>query len=108
MKQDEATAIFRIFQETLTNVARHSRATRVSIQVDATEQEVRMEISDNGKGMSESELLNTQSLGLLGMYERARTFGGEFAIRSEPGQGTVVSVHMPVHSNHNSTSAEIH
>jgi PAS domain S-box-containing protein len=108
MKQDEATAIFRIFQETLTNVARHSRATRVSIQVDATEQEVRMQIADNGKGMSESELLNTQSLGLLGMYERARTFGGEFAIRSEPGQGTVVSVHMPVHGNHHPTSAEVH
>ncbi|MGB8337726.1 MAG: PAS domain S-box protein [Burkholderiales bacterium] len=107
MLQDEATAIFRIFQETLTNVARHSSATRVKIQVDATEQDVRMEISDNGKGMSKAELLNTQSLGLLGMYERARTFGGEFSIRSEPGQGTVVSVHMPVHASHPSP-AEIH
>jgi PAS domain S-box-containing protein len=97
MQQDEATAIFRIFQETLTNVARHSRATKVTIQVDATEHDVHMKISDNGKGMSEAELLNTQSLGLLGMYERAHTFGGEFSIRSEPGQGTVVSVHMPVH-----------
>ncbi|MGB9150017.1 MAG: PAS domain S-box protein, partial [Burkholderiales bacterium] len=85
MQQEEATAIFRIFQETLTNVARHSGATRVSIQVDATEQDVRMEISDNGKGMSEAELLNTQSLGLLGMYERAHTFGGEFSIRSKLG-----------------------
>jgi PAS domain S-box-containing protein len=108
MQQDEATAIFRIFQETLTNVARHSRATKVTIQVDATEHDVHMKISDNGKGMSEAELLNTQSLGLLGMYERAHTFGGEFSIRSEPGQGTVVSVHMPVHGSHALTGKEIH
>ena len=66
-----------------------------------------MKISDNGKGMSEEELLNTQSLGLLGMYERARTFGGEFSIRSEPGQGTVVSVHMPVHGLQATTEREI-
>jgi signal transduction histidine kinase len=58
--------------------------------------------------MSEAELLNTQSLGLLGMYERAHTFGGEFSIRSEPGQGTVVSVHMPVHGSHALTGKEIH
>jgi PAS domain S-box-containing protein len=108
MQQDEATAIFRIFQETLTNVARHSRATRVTIQVDATEHDVHMKISDNGKGMSEAELLNTQSLGLLGMYERAHTFGGEFSIRSEPGEGTVVSVHMPVHNTHPVSSVEMH
>jgi PAS domain S-box-containing protein len=108
MQQDEATAIFRIFQETLTNVARHSRATKVTIQVEATEHDVHMKISDNGKGMSEAELLNTQSLGLLGMYERAHTFGGEFSIRSEPGQGTVVSLHMPVHSTHTLAKREMH
>jgi PAS domain S-box-containing protein len=108
MPQEEATAIFRIFQETLTNVARHSSATRVTIQVDATEHDVHMKISDNGKGMSEAELLNTQSLGLLGMYERAHTFGGEFSIRSEPGEGTVVSVHMPVHNPHATTVIEVH
>jgi two-component system, NarL family, sensor histidine kinase UhpB len=107
MPPEEATAIFRIFQETLTNVARHSQATRVTIQVDATEHDVHMKITDNGKGMSEAQLLNVQSLGLLGMYERAHTFGGEFSIHSKPGQGTVVSVHMPVHTPHTVTVSEV-
>ncbi len=107
MQQEEATAIFRILQETLTNVARHSKATRVTIQVDATDQEVHMEISDNGKGMPEHKLENFASLGLLGMYERARTFGGEFSISSKLGQGTVVSVQMPV-SKPAPAAAEIH
>ncbi len=108
IQQEEATAIFRILQETLTNVARHSKATKVTIQVDATENEVRMEISDNGKGMAEPELANIESLGLLGMYERAHTFGGEFAIRSKPGMGTIVSVQMPVGNGSILTQAEVH
>jgi PAS domain S-box-containing protein len=93
---DEATAIFRIVQESLTNVARHANATLVTIDVDATESDVCIKISDNGKGMARSALKNSQSLGILGMHERAKSFGGEFSIESTPNNGTSVSLRMPI------------
>lgn len=101
---DEATAIFRIFQESLTNVVRHAGATRVNIDVNASEKEVRMKIFDNGKGVSKAELLNTQSLGVLGMYERAKSYGGEVNIESQKGKGTLVSLRMPIRTEHKPTT----
>ncbi len=94
---DEATAIFRIFQETMTNVARHSGATKVDIDITSTPEEIHMQIRDNGRGMADTNgAANTQSFGILGMAERAKSFGGQFSITSQPQCGTKVSVIMPL------------
>jgi signal transduction histidine kinase len=93
---DVSTTAFRIFQEILTNVARHSRATRVDIDLAVTEELLRLEVADNGVGIPSSELNGRKSLGLLGMQERALLFGGEVRIAGTPGHGTSVSVQIPI------------
>jgi signal transduction histidine kinase len=92
---DVATTAFRIFQEILTNVARHSRATRVDIDLGVTDEQVSLEVHDNGVGIAESDLHGRKSLGLLGMHERALLFGGEVSITGSPGHGTRVAVTIP-------------
>jgi signal transduction histidine kinase len=92
---DVATTVFRIFQEILTNVARHSRATRVDIDLGVTDEQVSLEVHDNGVGIAESDLHGRKSLGLLGMHERALLFGGEVSITGSPGHGTRVAVTIP-------------
>jgi len=101
MDIDQAVTVFRIFQETLTNIARHSKATEVVVilredgrSISGDENFV-LEIRDNGRGIIEEEILNPKSLGLVGMKERTLTFGGEFSIFGEPGGGTAVSIKIP-------------
>ena len=86
------TALFRVFQEALTNVARHSKATSLTVSLSAADGLFRMTIADNGNGASAEELNNRSSLGILGMRERLMSVGGELNIRSTPGGGTVVTV----------------
>lgn len=93
-----STTAFRIFQEILTNVARHARATRVDIDLELTPEALRLEVVDNGVGIPSSDLNGRKSLGLLGMRERALLFGGEVSIMGTPGQGTRVSVSIPIRS----------
>jgi signal transduction histidine kinase len=95
---DVATTAFRIFQEILTNVARHSRSTRVDIDLGVTDEQVSLEVQDNGVGIAEGELNGRKSLGLLGMHERALLFGGEVSITGSPGHGTRVAVIIPTRS----------
>jgi signal transduction histidine kinase len=92
---DVSTTMFRIFQEILTNVARHSRATRVDIDLAFGEEQATLEVTDNGVGIQDSELHAKKSLGLLGMQERALLFGGDVRISGSPGHGTRVSVTIP-------------
>ena len=91
-----ATEIFRIFQETLTNIARHAGASLVQVRLTEERNELVFEVQDDGRGISEEELLNRKSLGLLGMRERATLIGGRFSIRGMPQKGTVVEVRVPV------------
>jgi signal transduction histidine kinase len=93
---DISTTAFRIFQEILTNVARHARATRVDIDLAIDEEALRLEVLDNGVGISEGAQNGRKSLGLLGMQERAMLFGGEVAVTGQPGHGTRVSVTIPM------------
>ncbi|HEU4350834.1 MAG TPA: response regulator [Burkholderiales bacterium] len=93
---DVSTTMFRIFQEILTNVARHSRATRVDIELAIRESVVSLEVADNGIGIPDSELTARKSLGLLGMQERALLFAGDVSITGSPGHGTRVSVSIPL------------
>ena len=96
LSRDQATALFRIFQESLTNVARHAHATKVWVNLTEEQDSVVLEIEDNGVGISPARLTERHSLGLLGMRERVAVFGGEIEFAGMPGQGTAVVVRMPV------------
>ena len=93
---DISTTMFRIFQEILTNVARHARATRVDVELAVSEDRFQLEVVDNGVGIADSDLNGRKSLGLLGMHERALLFGGDVKITGTPGHGTRVSVSIPI------------
>jgi two-component system sensor histidine kinase DegS len=93
-------ALFRIVQEALSNVRRHSQASRVVTVVEFGEGRVRITVKDNGQGGelpgATSDLASTGKLGLIGMHERARLLDGTLTVRSEPGKGTTVTVDAPV------------
>jgi signal transduction histidine kinase len=93
--RQRATALFRILQETLTNVARHSNATQVDVRLAKENGNLLLEVRDNGVGISEEQLSGGKSLGILGMRERASLLGGEITISSTPGKGTTVYVRIP-------------
>lgn len=91
-----STAMFRIFQETLTNIARHAHATKVKINLEENDGSAILEVADNGRGIRQSNLFDPKSLGLLGMRERALLLGGEVSIRRNDGEGTTVTVRIPL------------
>jgi signal transduction histidine kinase len=95
LNRDCATALFRVLQESLTNVARHAGATRVDIRFACSPVEMVLSVSDNGRGCTRKRLENPRAIGLLGMRERALLLGGECQISSQPGRGTTVEVRVP-------------
>jgi PAS domain S-box-containing protein len=92
---ERATAIFRILQEALTNVVRHAAASEVEVRLETKENELILLVHDNGKGMDEGKISRGESLGILGMKERARLFGGQVMIYGACGTGTTVRVRIP-------------
>ena len=96
LDEDLNTAFFRIFQETLTNVIRHANATKVTIHLKKQRGQLILEIKDNGRGISEAEISNTRSIGLLGMRERAALLGGKITVSGVSGKGTTVLVKIPL------------
>ncbi len=92
---DGRTALFRIFQETLTNVARHANATVVEVNIEENPHYAILQVQDNGRGITESDVIKARSFGLLGMRERVHLLNGDFSIRGVPGQGTTVVVRLP-------------
>ena len=91
-----ATAVFRMLQETLTNVARHAGATRVDITFAVGEVDLSLDVQDNGRGIAPAEVAGNRSLGLVGLRERAIACGGTLAIEGTPGRGTRVSIRLPL------------
>jgi signal transduction histidine kinase len=91
------TVLFRIFQESLTNVARHSGATHIQVRLTLEKGGVGMSVRDNGKGFDPQILNNSKSLGILGMKERAAEMNGLVTISSLPGSGSIVSVWLPLY-----------
>ena len=87
--------IFRIFQESLTNVARHAEATKVTVSLVQKEKQLILTIRDNGKGFEEKKGVK-KTLGLLGMKERSQMMGGHYSISGIPGEGTTVTVIVPL------------
>ena len=94
LDQERITTIFRIFQETLTTVARHAEAKRVEVSLKETPDSLRMEVKDNGKGITEEQIANPKSFGLMGMQERAHLLGGNIKISGIHGKKTVVKVEI--------------
>jgi signal transduction histidine kinase len=97
-----ATALYRIVQEALTNVFRHSGATRVELRVRSRGDELLLEIRDDGRGMTNDEILNPSSLGLIGIRERAALVGGTVHFEGIAGRGSIVSVRIPPTPNRTS------
>ena len=93
-----STAMFRIFQETLTNVARHAKATRAEVVLQKQRDWLVLLIRDNGRGFDQADPSLSKSLGLLGMRERAAILGGRVNISSAPGKGTTVTAWIPLRS----------
>ena len=100
-----AIAVFRIFQEMLSNVARHSRATALNVRLEASAASLLLEVADNGQGVTESRLAHPRSYGVLGMRERAGHFGGQVDFDSLSGRGTTVRLTMPMSARVSSAGA---
>ena len=95
LEANRATALYRIVQEVLTNVARHAQATRVDVRFDAQNGWIYLDVRDDGRGITQDEVANAGSLGLVGVRERAYAFGGDALITGEPGAGTHVAIRLP-------------
>ncbi|MEB0230824.1 histidine kinase, partial [Undibacterium sp. 10I3] len=91
-----ATAVFRIFQEMLSNIARHAQASAVHIRIRLRQDALLMEVADNGVGAQQAALYRADSYGVMGMRERALHFGGDLQISSQHGEGTLVRLTVPV------------
>jgi len=96
LNQEQSIAVFRIFQEALTNILRHALATRVDVTVVNGAGAFGLTIRDNGRGITEDDKSGQFALGLLGMRERALLIGGEIEINGVPGKGTTVTVRLPI------------
>ena len=90
-----ATALFRILQESLTNVARHAKATQVEVKLELRGENWLLSIRDNGKGFAQNAA-SSNGIGLIGMRERAHILGGSFSIVSAPGEGTTIEAVIPL------------
>jgi signal transduction histidine kinase len=91
-----ATAVFRMLQETLTNIARHAGARRVRIELRNVVGTLSLVVADDGRGITTSQLRGEHSLGILGLRERAIASGGSLDIHGESGRGTTVSLRIPL------------
>ena len=96
LTRSQSVALFRIFQEALTNVARHANAHHIKVTLTATPEVVTLQVHDDGRGIQVQEIAGLHSLGLLGMRERAMRLGGAFNIRGTSGYGTIVTVSIPL------------
>ncbi|PWT94868.1 MAG: hypothetical protein C5B55_02105 [Blastocatellia bacterium] len=98
LTREVATAVFRIFQEVLTNVLRHSQAENIYVNLREDGKKIELKVRDDGRGITESEQRNIRSLGLLGMKERALLVGGDVIIKGTKGKGTTVIVRVPLNA----------
>jgi two-component system sensor histidine kinase UhpB len=99
LDQEKSTALFRIFQESIFNSARHANASKILINLLEVNNQLILEIADNGKGITQNQLSDPKSLGLLGMKERALILGGSVEIKSSMNNGTTVKAVIPFINN---------
>lgn len=96
LDRERSTAVFRILQESLTNILRHAKASIVTIELHVSPDELTLEVVDNGKGIEPDKSKTTQSFGLLGMQERALLLGGNVTIKRASKKGTIVNLELPL------------
>jgi signal transduction histidine kinase len=99
LNQEGVTAIFRILQETLTNVSRHAQATAVHVKLIQKDDDLILEVQDNGKGITDEETRKSGSFGILGMRERVLLLRGTLMMEGTPEKGTLVRVSIPISEN---------
>jgi two-component system sensor histidine kinase UhpB len=95
---DHATALFRIFQEALTNIAKHARASAVTVRLQVLRRQICLTIADNGVGIAQDDRLKPHSFGLRGMSERAKALGGTMTLSASPGGGATVNIKIKLTS----------
>jgi len=95
LPDETETCLFRIAQEALTNIARHSGAKRATIALESGGESIRLTVQDDGHGLDPSAV-NGRGLGLTGIRARARSAGGEAQVRSRPGEGVAIEVRVPI------------
>jgi len=108
LDQTRSIALFRIFQEALTNIARHAQATRVEIRLKKNTHCLEMEVRDNGLGIADEQLAASGSFGILGIRERVYSLGGELRISGLDEQGTTVHVILPLPGEENLDDQDTH
>ena len=96
LREPHASTLYRILQESLTNVARHARAKQVEVVIEKADGEVKLMVRDDGQGFRLAESRPHKTYGLLGLRERTLLLGGEARIASEPGRGTTIEVRVPL------------
>lgn len=96
LNPDQATALFRIFQEALTNIGKHAQASKVDVRLSAGKRQVQLTITDNGKGIDKADRLKPDSFGIRGMTERASALGGELSLDNGANGGCVVTIKIPL------------
>jgi signal transduction histidine kinase len=96
LSRDQATALFRIFQETLTNIMRHAGADDVVVRLEERDGELFFQIADNGRGITADEVNAPNAFGLIGIRERLHPLGGQVAFEGRPGLGTRVTIRLPL------------
>ena len=96
LDKDMKTTFFRIFQESITNVVRHAEASKVNVSISRQNGQLVMKIKDNGKGIQDDQIEDSNSLGLLGIRERVRYWNGEVIFHGDPDKGTIVEIRIPV------------
>ena len=102
LDEDQSTALFRVAQEALTNIAKHAEASRVSVKLARLRHYVSLKITDDGRGIRQADRAKPASFGLRGMVERTRALGGTLTLSHAPGGGTVVAIKI----RHESTGTE--
>ncbi len=95
LDQDRSTSLFRIFQEALTNVARHANATKIKVSLKERPGKLLLKIEDNGRGIAEEQISDPKSFGLIGMRERIYPWEGEVQIEGFSNKGTTLTVILP-------------
>jgi len=93
---DLGNAVFSLFREILTNISKHAGATEIQVDLETDDTLLRMQVHDNGRGITRTDLLKSGSFGLRGMLERARNLGGEIRFDGNPGKGTTIVVTLPL------------
>jgi two-component system sensor histidine kinase UhpB len=96
LDSDYATALFRIFQEALTNIGKHAKATKVGVHLARSNRSISLEVTDNGRGIAATDRLKPKSFGIRGMEERANALGGRLNVASAADGGTVVTIKIPL------------